>query len=215
MNFMSIEVAVQLFLFSPVKRRSRADVRRFLNGQERDQSIVRVAFSHNHLHDLESLWWVAVWVVFYNNFSEETPSRDRTPFTSKNAEDQINLAKTLFPSVLKDTDRQNGFSQPDAFLDMCKKLPGNKTVICNGLDVLRNLLVTHYIAIEAGYPLSVDPRSSGDDIYDDFTELFSILKRMSNGLVLDFIPHAYTKLLKEEKAKRTDDSGVAQTNPGK
>ena len=203
MNFMSIEVAAQRFLFAPLIRGSRADVRGFLNRQERDQSIVPVAFSHNHLHDLESLWWVAVWVVFYNNFSEETPSHasDRTPFTSKNAEDQINLAKTLYPSVLNDTDRQGGFSQPDAFLDMCKKLPGNKTVICNGLDVLRNLLVTHYIAIEAGYPLSVDPRSSGDDIYDDFTELFSILKRISNGLVLDFIPHAYTKLLKEEKSK--------------
>ena len=184
---MSIEVAVQRFLFTPVGQRSRADGHRFFKRQEMDQNIV--PFSHNHLHDLESLWWVAVWVVFYNNFSEETPSHDRPPFTSKNAEDQIDLAKTLFPSVLKDSIRHIAFSQPDAFLDMCKDLPGNKRDICSGLDALREYLVTHYRAVEAGYPHSVDPKSSGDDIYDDFTELFSTLKTMFNGMVLDFIPH--------------------------
>jgi len=29
-----------------------------------------VLFSHNHLHDLESLWWVAVWMVFYHHLSK-------------------------------------------------------------------------------------------------------------------------------------------------
>jgi hypothetical protein len=43
-DFMSIEVAAQLFLFFP--RAIRA-------------AEIRPAFYHNHLHDLESLWWVA------------------------------------------------------------------------------------------------------------------------------------------------------------
>jgi hypothetical protein len=63
-----------------------------------------------------------------------------------------------------------------------------------GLNVLRRLLISHYSVIEAGYPLSVDPNSSNDDIYDHFTRLFSNLKTVSHDLVLDFIPDIYAKL---------------------
>jgi hypothetical protein len=32
----------------------------------------QLPFSHNHLNNLELLWWVAVWIVFYNHFSKST-----------------------------------------------------------------------------------------------------------------------------------------------
>ena len=60
--------------------------------------------------------------------------------------------------------------------------------IYDRLNLLRRLLISHYIVIEAEYPLSVDPNFSKDDIYDNFTRVFSILKTVSRNLVLDFIP---------------------------
>jgi hypothetical protein len=58
------------------------------------------------------------------------------------------------------------------------------------LDLLRRLLISHYTVVEAGYPQSVDPNSSNNDIYDHFTRLFSTLKTVSHDLVLDFIPES-------------------------
>jgi hypothetical protein len=94
-------------------------------------------------------------------------------------------------------------------------LPPNKKPIYGRLNVLRHLLIRHYSVIEAGCPLSVDPNSSKDDIYDNFTRLFSTLKTVSHNLVLDFIPEIYAKLLKRENWKHpwsesTNYTGVAQ-----
>ena len=218
---MSIEVAAQKFLFFPSDPGpSSTEVDEFVSVTEQDVKTARtkVPFSHNHLHDLESLWWVAVWVVFYNYFSEGMPSRDRPSFTLQDAADQLKLARILFPPVLESTARRDGFQTPESFQDTCDRLPRNKKAIYDRLNVLRRLLIRHYSVIEAGCPLSVDPNSSKDDIYDDFTRLFSTSKTVSHDLVLDFIPEIYAKLLKGENSKRprsesTNHTGVAQKTP--
>jgi hypothetical protein len=84
MQFMSIEVATQGFLFIPSDPGpSSTEFDDFFSATKQGVGMpqTKVPFSHNHLHDLESLWWVAVWVVFYNYFLEATPSRDRPSFT--------------------------------------------------------------------------------------------------------------------------------------
>ena len=62
MEFMSIEVAARLSLFPPVEPEISETE---LDSSDDEVSLAtrattRVPFSHNHLHDLESLWWVAV-----------------------------------------------------------------------------------------------------------------------------------------------------------
>jgi len=106
--------------------------------------------------------------------------------------------------VLDSIIRPNGFRHPELFQDSdtCDKLPGNKTAFCVRLNLLRRFLISHYSIIEAGYPLSVDPNSSKDDIYDHFTRLFSTLMTVSNDLELDFIPEIYEKLSEGEHSKR-------------
>jgi hypothetical protein len=224
MQFMSIEVAAQMFLFVPSDPGlSSTEVDELDSAMEQGIGIAwtkvpTVPFSHNHLHDLESLWWVAVWVVFYNYFSERTPSNDRPSFTLRDANDQLMLARILFPPALESTTRQIGFQHPKSFHNTCDGLPRNKRAIYLRLNLLRRLLVRDYRVIEAEYPLFVDPNSSKDDIYDHFTRLF--LKTVSHDLVLDFIPDVYEKLSMEENSKRprsesTSDSGVAQKNQRK
>jgi hypothetical protein len=180
---MSIEVAAQKFLFFPSDPGpSSTEVDEFVSITEQDVGTARtkVPFYHNHLHDLESLWWVAVWVVFYNYFSEETPSRDRPSFTLRDATDQLKLARILFPPVLESTARRDGFQTPESFQGTCDRLPRNKAIYVR-LDGLRRLLIRHHSVIEAGCPLSVDPNSSKDDIYDDFLNLKDRLSRCGAG----------------------------------
>jgi hypothetical protein len=202
-NFMSIEVAAQMFLFGPSDTGfSSTEIDGFLDAEGEPES--QVPFSHNHLHDLESLWWVAVWVVFYNNFSKGTPSPDCPSLTRQDVESQLDLAETLFPATSRSTDRQNSFQLPNSFRDTCNQLPENKKAICRGLNVLRRLLISHYSVIEAKHPESVDPESSDDEIYDHFIHLFSNLKILSHNVKLEYIPYIYARLLKEEKnSKRT------------
>jgi serine/threonine protein kinase len=199
MDFMSIEVAAQKFIFHSEPGPSLMEVDELAGETEQDVGMAwtKVPFSHNHLHDLESLWWIAVWVVFYNYFSEGTSSRDLPSFTLKDVVGQLKLTRVLFPHALKDTDRRDAFQYSELFQEACKQLPGNKMAICVRLNLLRRFLISHYKIIEAGYPLSVDPNSSKDDIYDHFARLFSTLKTLSHDLVLDFIPEIYEKLLLE------------------
>jgi len=226
-QFISIEVDSQKYQFPPceqgLKFTSIDDYIRAMKERElRGEVTARktVPFFHNHLHDLESLWWVAVWVVVYNYFSEGTPSRDRPIYTLQDARDQLILAQKLFPPRLDSLTRRDAFQAVGWFQRMCKPLPNNKAVIRFRLDLLREFLISHYMKMEAGYPQSVDLNTS-DDIYEGFTRVFSISKTDSHGLVLDFIPAIYEKLSeeeersKQERSKRprsesTDDTGVSQ-----
>ena len=209
MHFMSIEVAVQSFLFKPPPSSNATAVDQWRMAKKIGEAWgpTEVLFFHNHLHDLESLWWVAVWVVFYNHFS---PSGDQ--FTLRDAEDQLKKARILFPPMVGSTTRRDAFQGSELFKKACDLLHPNKKSVYLGLKILREQLIKHYNAVEKELPLSIRLEFSEDDIYDDFAGLFLNLKEDSPDLMLDFIPGIYTKLYKESKRPRsesTNDPGVA------
>jgi hypothetical protein len=195
MHFTSIEVAAQRFLYRPSDPRiSSMNFEQYLAMELAAEKVQFSPFCHNHLHDLESLWWVAVWMVFYNHFSKGTPSRDCPSFTLRDAGRQLDLAEILFPPESGSVHRQHGFQLSDAFAETFDRLSPNNQIACVGLDFLRENLISHYRVIEAKhYPL-VDPNASTDDIYDGFTEVFSYFKSEYHDVVLDYIPDIYAKL---------------------
>jgi hypothetical protein len=77
---------------------------------------------------------VAVWIVFYNHFSKSQQPDEEPLSDLQVAERQLRLAGTLFPSVMKSTDRQNGFQT--SFSQVCEDLPRNKETICTYLEAL-------------------------------------------------------------------------------
>ena len=208
MDFMSIEVAAQEFLFSPSrtvgniaefnKKVSAIRVRRGVG-----KALSKVPFSHNHLHDLESLWWVAAWVAFYNDFfATETLS----PLTLEDAKKWLDLARNLFPPVPGMSTRLNGFQNAGSFEAKCQQLGPEKELIALGLDVIREHLIEQYKDIEARLPESVNPEESGDDIYDIFANVFSSLADDSKGLELKPIAVIHNQLLKEEMKNQRSGS---------
>lgn len=214
MHFMSIEVATQRFLFRPP--RPRASTSEMVQRAGTMQNVTApVPFSHNHLHDLESLWWVAVWVVFYNYFLKVPLLDDRPLFKLTDVEKQLKLARTLFPPIPKSVDRRDGFQT--SFQDACVGLPSNKKTICDHLDSAREILIEHYKIVESALPRSIEPNSSKDEIYEDFTTLFSASRDASRDMLLDFIPNIYTTLKKEQRprSESTNNTGVARKTPRK
>jgi hypothetical protein len=194
MQFMSIEVTSQSFLFPPANPEPRLTLKEVLHAARQNKGKARrteVSFSHNHLHDLESLWWVAVWMVFYNYFSDEGTSPS---VTRRDASEQLRLAETLFPLWFDSFSRHDGFKDPWMFKNTCAKLPSNKATATRALNFFRQLLISHYCAVEKEYTESVDLGSSEDDIYDLFVRVFSKLETHSHGLKLDFIPTIYEEL---------------------
>jgi hypothetical protein len=124
-------------------------------------------FAHNHLHDLESWWWVVVWIIYFNQFCnlekrEETPSLEELSH-------QLMLTRQLFPLApgLDSCLASLQASFQSAYLE----LPHSKHLLCFCLDALRRILLKHYVAIERTLPHSITLTESGYDIYDDFMEL--------------------------------------------
>jgi hypothetical protein len=118
MHFMSIAVAAQRFLFRPYIPLHSANFSEMLHeiqseGQETANAMqnqpTEVPFSHNHLHDLELLWWAAVWIVFYNHFSKLQESDEGPLSDLQEVDRQLGLARTLSPPFMKSIDHQNSF----------------------------------------------------------------------------------------------------------
>ena len=205
MHFMSIEAAAQMFLFAPRAKSSFDEESYSAWEQERGLAQTEIPFFHNHLHDLESLWWVAVWMVFHNHISEAEPS-----FTLPDVKHRLDQARKLFPPAFNYDTRLLGF-QTQAFLKACAGLPDDKTAIYKSLDHLRQVLIDDYESIEARYPF-IDLNASQVDIYGMFTKIFTTIKTHSDGLVLHSIPAIYATLLnpKRPRSESTNDTGVVQ-----
>jgi hypothetical protein len=175
-----------------------------------------VPFIHNYLHELESLWWVAVWVVFHNYFSKETLPRDPSTATLQDANKQLIAAEVLFPTTPRETSRRDAFQDNVTFKKTCLDLPDNKETICKRLNALRLFLLKKYKEIEARPPPFVDSDPSNDIVYDKFTHVFLLLATEYEGFELESISGIKEKLsnLNKRGQKRprseTNDTSVAR-----
>jgi hypothetical protein len=194
MGFMSVEVQSKAFLFPPPPPRPSppldfAEIFRELEAN-RVPEISIVPFVHNHLHDLESLWWVAVWLVFYNEFHVTPQSNEVVSGNLLHVQRQICLAQTLFPSTPRGMSRQIAFQH--SFQERCQGLPSSKKEICSYLNALRRILILGYTKVEATLPNSIDLMASKDNIYECFKEAFTSLQEQEFSLV--YIPSVYDEL---------------------
>jgi len=187
MDFMAVEVDAQDFIFfsSPnMPGLSFADLLAQPTSVDAEQP-----FFHNHLHDLESLWWVAVWMVFHHQFL--APGEDRLSDIDEVAS-QIKPAQRLFPPIIHPSHRLCGLRWD--FPQLCKSLQSNKAVVCQCLNILRRILLYNYRIMESTFPTSIDPSAFQVEIYEDFKEAFSMSRRGYPDCRLDFIPSIYVEL---------------------
>jgi len=181
--------------------------------QEQNNKLVQLPFVHIYLHDLESLWWVAVWIVFYNEFCARSGSDADAHPNLKDIERQLEAARFLFPSVLNHTGRQNTFQVELSFSEIYQRLPPLKHTACYYLDVLRRNLIGQYKKVEVTLPHSIDVPAIKDDIYDAFHSAFDMFQE--SEFTLSFIPDIGRELVRMGKRARPDWTAETKGPPQK
>lgn len=113
---MAAEIALQSYLFLPPKERDTFERirRRMLGGGDplSDSETEEVLWA-NYLHDLESIWWVLIWVLF--NFKKATNIESTTSTYHLQVKEKGGAYEELFPQDFDHLKRQTFLQQRRTF----------------------------------------------------------------------------------------------------
>ncbi|THH06436.1 hypothetical protein EW146_g9612 [Bondarzewia mesenterica] len=183
--FMSVETASQCYKFMPMETKSkinrefdfrvvsdasrRARTSRPLTTGHRTQALSkRPPYKYNPLHDLESIWWVAVYLVVNKeviNQDEDGSQRE----VAERAEHQREWANSLFDSLIGRVDL---LRTPEQFTLQVPMLhPSVRWIGFDILDNARSLLVAQYTEVEKD--LTSITETVADGLHIPFFKLFN------------------------------------------
>jgi hypothetical protein len=137
---MSIEVERQEYLFRPDDHSLDEDD--LFNPK---QITPKLQFYYNPLHDLESIWWLAIWFPF--NYRHKGAKSDND---LEDAHAQLDRVKMLFPRCLLSAQRRDQFSLDRVFMEGISCLPVSFIKTANDLELARQLLRNRFRKAERG-----------------------------------------------------------------
>jgi hypothetical protein len=136
---MPIEVGSQAYQFQP---------RPSIGPDFTIQEAPSPPFQQNYLHDLESVWWIAAFILFCNrDKSEEEESLEQG---AHQAFAQLQVVYRMFPRALNSVRRRDIFTRTSVFTDLIKRLPSAFLPVASKLDGARAVLLERYRIAEAG-----------------------------------------------------------------
>jgi hypothetical protein len=172
-------------------------------------------FHYNPLHDMESIWWIATWILFCHR---DKPIQSDADLQAANH--QMQDVQLLFPRTLKSLNRFHKFSGENDFEDGFNSLPASFLTQAQRLNEVRMALLTCYVNAEAGSEFN---EAAFANIHADFTsfmeeaeagsqnvELFSLNRILHDakhaktvkGQVVDKGGESSRKRVKDAKGKR-------------
>ena len=147
-----------------------------------------IPWTYNQLHDLESLWWVATWIVTNNCFQKWGKSPSDLHATPES------IRATLFPPTLLDSNRKHCFTLN--FPSKAADIPQTHQPLFEMLDYLREHLIKHYQDIESTLPDSINL-----DVYISFSEIHSRAQLRLYPTTLWFLFWEKREKIQSEKGK--------------
>ena len=138
-------------------------------------------FSHNPLHDLESLWWVGVWFLLCHY----EPSQFRVPITvQQHIEVVKTYGETLFNNRLNLLNRRHALTGSDLLYNI-EPLSFRRAIqpIILMLDMFREQLVAHYKLYK--------PNATQDQLFFNpglHRKFFDLVEEARNELMNDQTP---------------------------
>ena len=154
-DFLAVEAAGRRYLYLPPEDKTLMDARLTALREGRMQDLARLQqcelpplFFHNDLHDLESLWWIAIWKIL--NYNPKSAASSRSIDASERAKQREHAKDLLFHQPNQALDRslflrtRVQYSECLAWMqfDALKRV----------LDDLRTTLVDKCSKFEAGFP---------------------------------------------------------------
>lgn len=155
----------------------------------------QLQFVHNYLHDVEGLWWIAAWVLFYTH----PISRALDTSDLERAKRQLRQAELIFPDTLRGSDDRASFlmSGPD-YGTATTCLPEEFADLKALVAIEQNRLMEFYKSME--YPLTnVLKKELYGRVYDELSPIFQDAAEFAQGEVI-FLSDAIKQMQGEAKA---------------
>jgi hypothetical protein len=168
---------------------------------EEQSKNLEVPWTYNHLHDLESLWWVLV-IVFNNRFSQ----LGVLPTGHQQLPNSIQDA--LFPPILAGFHHWHYFLKHSHTMDKTR-LPTHHHTAVHMLDHIQQQIIKHYKKVQLKLPDSITLDPSDGSIYSSFKKYCRNIQGELPEVTLIFIPELHAE---EENAKREREQSDVPTN---
>ncbi|KAI5114573.1 hypothetical protein M0805_006563, partial [Coniferiporia weirii] len=164
LDFMAVEVANRAYLHVILQNIKEVDVydariSKLLSeakaskegGTDPDSPIkarikAAATFFYNELHDMESMWWIPIWILFFHD-NEAQRETDGLKMANRSL-----CVQQLFPRNLNISDREKFLVDEMSFLTAVSCLPESFAHVVTMLDNPRSLLVRMYHESEAALP---------------------------------------------------------------
>ena len=187
-QYESVEVRQQRYLF------------RYKNYDEDgnyDEVEVLPPFKFNCIHDLESVWWIALWVLFHHAPVDDKEDRNV----------QILHASQMFPSVGSSMERLDAFVG-EGVRDFIKDLaPTFRPIAKKLIDAVR-LLIRCYIAAEKGPAIN---ETAFNGIHQKLVVILQEIRDMSQHINYKFVLPAKRGATEEPTSDRPGPSKRPRT----
>ena len=185
---MAAEIAFGKYLFVSANNKGKtnpvAKLRALRGGQvsESSQANKGSGICYNFIHDIESVWWIAVWALF--SFEKKARSGNDV-LDAQSSDTRRDNKRTLFPGTLTSGERYLFIQKESHFSDAVDGcIPQYFSDLTNAVRVLRTEIVNTYEEKEIDQPEVIKFDSSKDD--GDMDPHRAFISTLRDTLMEDF-----------------------------
>ena len=177
---MAVEVADQAYYFSEQSTgagKELDDYRQEHKAYEKNRETNDTSKGgfYNYIHDLESVWWIAVWALF--NFEKKDIGANEI---DSQAAKQRKLNKdVLFPGTVDNQDRIEFLSMRKTYADTTECLPKYFENLSTTLDTIAEAIIELYQSKELNYQVD-ESNKEGPILWDESSNIHRIFIRLLN-----------------------------------
>ena len=226
---MAVEVAHHVYYFSEQSTGAGKTLDDYIQEREayeknRKTNDTSKGVFYNYIHDLESVWWIAVWALF--NFEKKDAGTNKS---DSQATRQRKFNKdTLFSGTVGNQDRFEFLSMRNAYAKKTKCLPEYFANLPTTLGTIAEAIIELYQSKELNYqvdesnkeePILWDESSNFHEVFIDLlddvtTEQFEIVRVPGIDDEIVLIPGIYDGIIPatQSNKRRTDEQDSEQCN---
>ncbi|KAI5115302.1 hypothetical protein M0805_003528 [Coniferiporia weirii] len=154
-------------------------------------------FFYNDLHDMESMWWIPIWMLFFHD-NEAQRETDGLKMSNRSL-----CVRQLFPRNLNTSDRKKFLDDKKSFLTAVSRLPKSFAHLVEVLELLMDLLRGMYRDSEASLP-KFDRDVYKNELHEFFNDTWDFCIDFAKNITL--VPYRDSSAKrKATNAEFTDD----------
>ena len=179
---MSVEISRQKYLFAKLSKDTAEGkglddyMQRLMHKEENPEQVGEPkGIYYNYIHDLESVWWIAVWALF--NFEKKDAGTNKS---DSQATRQRKFNKdTLFSGTVGNQDRFEFLSMRNAYADTTECLPEYFANLPTTLGTIAEAITELYQSKELNYQVN-ESNKEEPILWDESSTIHKTFIRLLN-----------------------------------